>query len=49
MNDEVIHLRPSGNAPEMRCYSEANSAERAQSITEQVLNHLQQQLKTDNG
>ncbi|WP_353016938.1 hypothetical protein [Mesorhizobium sp. M0854] len=21
-NDEIIHLRPSGNAPELRCYSE---------------------------
>ena len=28
-NGEIIHLRPSGNAPEFRCYSEAASAERA--------------------
>jgi len=28
-NAEVIHLRPSGNAPEFRCYNEADSAERA--------------------
>jgi len=28
-NDEVIHLRPSGNAPEFRCYTEAASNERA--------------------
>ena len=26
---EVIHLRPSGNAPELRCYTEADSAPRA--------------------
>ncbi len=28
-NDEIVHLRPSGNAPEFRCYNEADSAERA--------------------
>lgn len=28
-SEEVIHLRPSGNAPELRCYNEAASNERA--------------------
>jgi len=28
-SDEVVHLRPSGNAPELRCYNEASSAQRA--------------------
>ncbi|MCF6354633.1 MAG: phosphomannomutase [Candidatus Polarisedimenticolaceae bacterium] len=28
-SDEVVHLRPSGNAPELRCYTEAGSAARA--------------------
>ena len=28
-SDEVIHLRPSGNAPEFRCYNEAATAARA--------------------
>ncbi len=28
-NKEVIHLRPSGNAPEFRCYTEADSEARA--------------------
>jgi phosphomannomutase len=28
-NAEIVHLRPSGNAPEFRCYTEANSNERA--------------------
>lgn len=28
-NDEVVHLRPSGNAPELRCYNEAASETRA--------------------
>lgn len=26
---EVVHLRPSGNAPELRCYAEADSQQRA--------------------
>ena len=28
-SDEVVHLRPSGNAPELRCYTEADSVARA--------------------
>ena len=28
-NGEIVHYRPSGNAPELRCYAEANSQERA--------------------
>ena len=32
-NEEVIHLRPSGNAPEFRCYAEATDDERARKIT----------------
>lgn len=29
---DVIHYRPSGNAPELRCYTEAASAERADAL-----------------
>ena len=36
-NDDVIHLRPSGNAPELRCYAESNSQVAATQIVEQVL------------
>ncbi len=36
-NEEVIHLRPSGNAPEFRCYAEAKSDERAREITASAL------------
>ncbi len=36
----VIHLRPSGNAPELRCYTEAGSGEQAQRLAEQALNCL---------
>ncbi|PWW00322.1 phosphomannomutase [Hoeflea marina] len=28
----IVHLRPSGNAPEMRCYTEADSAEEAEAL-----------------
>ncbi|WP_292278873.1 phosphomannomutase, partial [Mesorhizobium sp.] len=34
---EIIHLRPSGNAPEFRCYAEAASHERASEIVEMAL------------
>jgi phosphomannomutase len=36
-NDEIIHLRPSGNAPEFRCYAEAKTDERARDITAKAL------------
>jgi len=36
-NEEVIHLRPSGNAPEFRCYAEAATDERAWEITTRAL------------
>ena len=34
---EIIHLRPSGNAPEFRCYVEADTEERAEELKKQVL------------
>lgn len=39
---EVVHLRPSGNAPELRCYSEAGTPERARKLVEEVLGRLEQ-------
>ena len=30
----LFHLRPSGNAPELRCYTEADSAETAQQLNQ---------------
>lgn len=29
---EIVHLRPSGNAPELRCYAEASSEQRAEEL-----------------
>jgi len=37
---EVVHLRPSGNAPELRCYNEADSNERAESMNQQCMKVL---------
>ncbi len=34
---EVVHLRPSGNAPELRCYTEADSPARAEAINRRCL------------
>ena len=34
---EVIHLRRSGNAPELRCYAEADTQERASELVNEVL------------
>ena len=36
-NDEILHLRPSGNAPELRCYTEAATAERARTLNADCL------------
>lgn len=34
---DIIHLRPSGNAPELRCYTESATSERAVSLNGAVL------------
>lgn len=39
-NEEVIHLRPSGNAPEFRCYTEAASNDRAIALNRQAMDLL---------
>ncbi|MEX1199551.1 MAG: phosphomannomutase [Methylophaga sp.] len=39
-NDDVIHLRPSGNAPELRCYTESNSAAAAKTINESCIQQM---------
>lgn len=40
-NGEVVHLRPSGNAPELRCYVEASSSTRAQDLVKMVLKTIE--------
>ena len=36
-NQNIIHLRPSGNAPELRCYAESTNESEAQGLVKQVL------------
>lgn len=37
---EVVHVRPSGNAPELRCYTEAQTQELAELCLEQMLERM---------
>jgi phosphomannomutase len=39
-NQDIVHLRPSGNAPELRCYTEAASAQQAQQLLTASLNQI---------
>jgi phosphomannomutase len=41
VSGEVVHLRPSGNAPELRCYAEAASESRASELVRRVLGGIQ--------
>jgi phosphomannomutase len=34
---DIVHLRPSGNAPELRCYTEADTPDRAAAVLRQCL------------
>jgi len=36
-NGDIVHLRPSGNAPELRCYAEASSQEAAEALCQACL------------
>ena len=37
-NGEIVHLRPSGNAPELRCYAESDTQSRAELLARESLN-----------
>lgn len=37
---DIVHLRPSGNAPELRCYAEADTQAKAQSLCDNCLKRL---------
>jgi phosphomannomutase len=39
-NDDIVHLRPSGNAPELRCYTESDSVERATDLCRSCLERV---------
>ena len=42
---EIVHLRRSGNAPELRCYSEAGTAGAARALTIEILNRARRRLE----
>ena len=39
-NGDIVHLRPSGNAPELRCYAEADTTLRAVQLCTDCLARL---------
>jgi len=39
-NNDIIHLRPSGNAPELRCYAESDTEAAAIALVQQCLHEL---------
>lgn len=39
---DIVHLRPSGNAPELRCYAESGTSERAQALCDGCLGRIAQ-------
>lgn len=41
---DILHLRPSGNAPEFRCYAESESPERAEALVRTYLEIIGQRL-----
>ncbi|WP_339023326.1 phosphomannomutase [Aeromonas salmonicida] len=41
VSGDIIHIRPSGNAPELRCYAESSDPESAERLVEQVLQNIQ--------
>ena len=43
-NNEIMHFRPSGNAPELRCYAEATTQERAGALVQGGLQRMVMRL-----
>lgn len=39
-NGDIVHLRPSGNAPELRCYAEADNEEHAKELCASCLSRV---------
>ncbi|MGR5431117.1 phosphomannomutase [Vibrio astriarenae] len=41
-DSNIVHLRPSGNAPELRCYAESSNIETAKLLVERTLEKIKQ-------
>ncbi len=39
-NDEIVHFRASGNAPELRCYAESDSPQRSECLVRECLDRF---------
>jgi phosphomannomutase len=39
-NGDIVHFRPSGNAPELRCYAESATLQQAQQLVQQALSQI---------
>ena len=46
---DIVHLRPSGNAPELRCYAESDTQTKAQSLCDQCLARVHALSKAKTG
>lgn len=44
-NGDIVHLRPSGNAPELRCYAEAATVDAAKTLCENCLQRIKTHLQ----
>jgi len=42
---DIVHLRPSGNASELRCYAESNDQDQAVNICTICLNRIKKALQ----
>ena len=45
-NGDIVHLRPSGNAPELRCYAEASAQEDAEALCRACLERIAETART---
>lgn len=43
-NEDVVHLRPSGNAPELRCYTESTTLAKAKKLCELTLKSISSRI-----
>lgn len=48
-NGEIVHFRPSGNAPELRCYAEAGTPQRAAELVALGLQRLRESAQAGRG
>ena len=46
-NGDIVHLRPSGNAPELRCYTESNTPEWAQQLCQECLARVSEMARNN--